>query len=54
MDEAYAAEYEHDTNFMKNTPEIGTTQEERNAWLDENLKKYEDDPIIKELSQTDY
>ena len=36
------------------TPEIGKTQEERNAWLDENLQKYPNDPIIKELSQTDY
>jgi len=54
LDEAYAAEYEHDVEFMKNTPEIGKTQEERDAWLDENIQKYANDPIIKELSQTDY
>ena len=52
--ETRSHEINYDLGYVRNTPQIGTTEQERLDWLAENGAKYAEDEIFKNLAESDY
>jgi len=52
--EEFTTQLNNDLDYVRNTPQIGTTYEERLDWLAKNAAKYAGDEIFEQLAESDY
>ena len=53
-DEVLTTELNNDLQYVRDTPQIGTTYQERLDWLDKNRAKYASDQTFEQLANSDY